>query len=38
VLSYQALSDGLSADQVVTRIMAKVPAPPRPLQHEKLAA
>ena len=38
VLSYQALSDGLSADQIVTRIMAKVPAPPRPLQHEKRAA
>ncbi len=38
VLSYQALSEGLSADQIVTRIMAKVPAPPRPLQHEKRAA
>ena len=38
VLSYPALSEGLSADQVVTRIMARVPAPPRPLQHEKLAA
>ena len=38
VLSYQALSEGLSADQVVTRIMAKLPAPPRPLQHEKRVA
>jgi len=38
VLSYQALSDGVSADQVVERIMARVTPPARPLQHEKLAA
>jgi MoxR-like ATPase len=38
VLSYEALSEGLSPDTVVARIMAKVPAPARPLEHEKLAA
>jgi MoxR-like ATPase len=38
VLSYEALSEGLSADNVVAKIMAKVPPPPKPLEHEKLAA
>ncbi|MFT4194517.1 AAA family ATPase [Ottowia sp.] len=38
VLSYEALSEGLTADQFVLRIMAKVTPPARPLQHEKLAA
>ena len=38
VLSYEALSSGLSADQILLNIMAKVPPPARPLQHEKLAA
>ena len=38
VLSYEALSEGLSADELVSRIMAKVPVPPKPLEHEKLAA
>jgi len=38
VLSYEALSDGLDADTVIGKIMAKVPAPARPLEHEKLAA
>ena len=38
VLSYEALSEGLSADMVVQKIMAKIPAPPRPLEHEKLVA
>lgn len=38
VLTYEALSEGLSAEQIVLRIMAKVPPPPRPLAHEKLAA
>ncbi len=38
VLSYEALSEGLAADQIVLRVMAKIPPPPRPLQHEKLAA
>ena len=38
VLSYEALSEGLSADQIVLRIMAKVPQPPKPLAHDRLAA
>ena len=38
VLSYEALSEGLSADQVVGKIMAKIPPPAKPLAHEKLAA
>jgi MoxR-like ATPase len=38
VLSYEALSEGLSADALVGKIMAKVPAPPKPLEHEKLVA
>ena len=38
VLSYEALSEGLSADALVDRIMAKIPAPPKPLEHEKLVA
>ncbi|MDP2034826.1 MAG: MoxR family ATPase [Polaromonas sp.] len=38
VLSYEALSEGLDADTVVAKIMARVPAPARPLEHEKLAA
>ncbi len=38
VLSYEALSAGLSADAVVNKIMAKNPPPAKPLAHEKLAA
>jgi MoxR-like ATPase len=38
VLSYEALSEGLSADAVVGKIMAKNPPPAKPLAHEKLAA
>jgi MoxR-like ATPase len=38
VLSYEALAEGLTADQLVQRIMAQVAPPPRPLQHEPLAA
>ena len=34
VLSYEALSEGVDADTLVTRIMAKIPAPARPLEHE----
>jgi MoxR-like ATPase len=33
-LSYEALSEGVTADALVARIMAVVPAPPKPLQHE----
>ena len=38
VLSYDALSEGLSPDAIIARIMARVPAPAKPLEHEKLAA
>ena len=38
VLSYEALSEGLTADAVTAKIMAKVPVPAKPLAHEKLAA
>ena len=38
VLSYEALSDGLSSDAVVQKIMAKIPPPAKPLEHEKLVA
>ena len=38
VLSYEALSEGMSADQLVGRIMGKIPPPAKPLEHEKLAA
>ena len=38
VLSYEALSEGQSADAITAKIMAKIPAPPKPLEHEKLAA
>lgn len=38
VLSYEALSEGLTSDAVISKIMARIPAPPKPLEHEKLAA
>ena len=38
VLSYEALSEGFSADQIVAKIMAKISPPAKPLAHEKLAA
>lgn len=38
VLSYEALSEGLTADAVIGKILAKIPAPAKPLEHEKLAA
>jgi MoxR-like ATPase len=38
VLSYEALSEGLDSDTVIARIMAKIAAPAKPLEHEKLAA
>ena len=38
VLSYEALSEGLSADRIVAKIMAKIPPPAKPLAHEKLVA
>jgi MoxR-like ATPase len=33
VLSYEALAEGLSADDLVARVMARVPVPDKPLQH-----
>ena len=38
VLSYEALSEGLSPDAIIGKIMAKIPAPAKPLAHEQLAA
>ena len=38
VLSYEALSEGLTADVVISKIMAKIPPPAKPLAHEALAA
>ncbi|MBG6073008.1 MULTISPECIES: MoxR family ATPase [unclassified Polaromonas] len=38
VLSYEALSEGFSADRIVEKIMARIPQPAKPLAHEKLAA
>ena len=38
VLSYEALSEGLSPDHVIAKIMAKIPAPAKPLEHDQLAA
>ena len=34
VLSYEALSDGISADAIISKIMAKVAAPAKPLQSQ----
>jgi MoxR-like ATPase len=33
VLSYEALAEGLDADAIVARVMAKVPVPDKPMQH-----
>ena len=38
VLSYEALSEGLFADQLIGKIMARISPPAKPLAHEKLAA
>ena len=38
VLSYEALSEGLMADMITAKIMAKIPVPAKPLEHEKIAA
>ncbi|RYF78388.1 MAG: MoxR family ATPase, partial [Comamonadaceae bacterium] len=37
-LSYEGLSEGLTPDALVERIMRAVQAPPRPLEHERQAA
>ncbi|WP_298824405.1 MoxR family ATPase [uncultured Piscinibacter sp.] len=39
VLSYEALADGLNADQVIRQVMQKIPAPDKPLApHEHATA
>jgi len=38
VLTYEALSEGLSSDDVIARITAKIAPPAKPLEHDKLAA
>jgi len=38
VLSYEALSEGLSSDDVIAKITAKIAPPAKPLEHEKLVA
>jgi MoxR-like ATPase len=39
VLSYEALTDNISADQIVQQIMRRTPAPPKPLDtHVSVAA
>ncbi len=38
VLSYEALSEGLTADAIIGKIMARIAAPPKPLEHEAMAA
>jgi MoxR-like ATPase len=37
VLSYEALSEGLDADALISRFMAHVPLPAKVLEHEKAA-
>jgi MoxR-like ATPase len=32
VLSYEALADGLTADELILRILQKIPAPEKPLE------
>ncbi len=39
VLTYEALADGMSADDIIARVMAHVPAPAKPLDtHVRVAA
>ncbi len=33
VLSYEALAEGLSADELIRRVMAKIAVPDKPMQH-----
>jgi MoxR-like ATPase len=37
-MSYEGLSEGLTPDGLIDRIMRAVPAPAKPLEHEKLVA
>jgi MoxR-like ATPase len=38
VLSYEALSDALAADEIIQRIMQNIPAPQKPLEHVRAVA
>ncbi|MDP3252293.1 MAG: MoxR family ATPase [Hydrogenophaga sp.] len=38
VLSYEGLSEGLTSDSLIARIMKQIAPPARPLEHEKRAA
>jgi len=38
VLSYEALADGLNADQVIAKVMKKIPVPDKPLAPHEQAA
>src|SRR6186997_1575830 len=38
VLSYEALSDALSPDEIIGRIMQNIPAPQKPLEHVRQSA
>ncbi|HEY7241631.1 MAG TPA: MoxR family ATPase, partial [Burkholderiales bacterium] len=38
VLSYEALSDALSPDEIIQRIMQNIPAPQKPLEHVRAVA
>ena len=39
VLTYEALAEGLSADQLIMRIMQRIPAPEKPLEtHVRVGA
>jgi MoxR-like ATPase len=35
VLSYEALAEGLTADQIVSQIVNKVPKPDKPMFNER---
>ncbi|MEN9538313.1 MAG: hypothetical protein RLZZ126_548 [Pseudomonadota bacterium] len=35
ILSYEALSEGMTADALIAQVMARIPAPARPLEPEK---
>ena len=37
-LSYEGLSEGLTPESIIDKIMRAVPAPAKPLEHEKLVA
>ncbi len=37
VLSYEALAEGLTPDEILTRVMKQIHAPEKPLQHVKAA-